>query len=88
MQFSELIGQEVGLLLPKISTARTFRVRVIGVESGGIWIASQGATNAILQVFHIQVAPQTSALFIPFHEMTFATAEGYQPSSDEKVSGR
>ena len=46
MQFSELIGQEVGLLLPKISTARIFRVKVLGVESGGIWISSPAAMSA------------------------------------------
>jgi hypothetical protein len=87
MQFSELIGQEVGLLLPKISTARIFRVKVLGVESGGIWISSQAAVSAILQVFHVQVAPQTLAFFIPFHEITFATAESHVATSAEKASG-
>jgi hypothetical protein len=36
MQFSESIGQEVGVLIPRIDKVKIFHVKVLGVEGGGI----------------------------------------------------
>ena len=46
MQFSELMGQEVGVLIPRIDKVKIFHVKILGVEGGGIWISSQAATES------------------------------------------
>jgi hypothetical protein len=60
MQFSELIGQEVAVLIPKIHQSDLQRVLVVGAEGGGIWIESQDATNVVLQKLNLaaSLSPQ------------------------------
>jgi hypothetical protein len=84
MQFSELIGQEVGLLIPRIDKVKIFHVRVLGVKGGGIWISSLAAARILLQVFQIQTAPKEFIFFLPYHEMTLAMVEADGSALDEK----
>ncbi|MGH9403306.1 MAG: hypothetical protein ACRD2P_14495 [Terriglobia bacterium] len=41
MDFSDLIGQEIAVLIPKIHQTALQQVKLIGVESGGIWVQSK-----------------------------------------------
>lgn len=87
MNFSALIGQEIGVLIPKIHQTIIQRVKLIGVESGGIWVESQDATNAILKRFNVATAPKTPVFFLPYHEIAFAIAGLDKVSLDEKSFG-
>jgi hypothetical protein len=82
MQFSELIGQEIGVLIPKIHQSELQRVIVVGVEGGGIWVESQDATNAVLQKVNLATFPRTIVFFLPYHEMMFAMAGAAWKGSD------
>ncbi len=84
MQFSELIGQEVGVLIPRIDKVKIFHVKILGVEGGGIWISSQAAARVLLQVFQIQTEPKEFVFFLPYHEMTLAMVEAHGSTADEK----
>ena len=84
MQFSELIGQEVGVLIPRIDKVKILHVKVLGVEGGGIWISSQAAARILLQVFQIQTAPKEFIFFLPYHEMTLAMVTADGSALDEK----
>jgi hypothetical protein len=82
VQFSELIGQEVGVLIPRIDKVKIFHVKILGVEGGGIWISSQAAASVLLQVFQIQTAPKEFVFFLPYHEMTLAMVEAHGTTVD------
>lgn len=88
MQFSELIGQEVGVLIPRIDKAKIFHVKILGVEGGGIWISSQAAVRVLLQVLQIQTGPKEFVFFLPYHEMSFAMVEAQGSALDEKSPPR
>jgi len=87
MQFSELIGSDVLVLIPRIGQVNYQRVKVIGVEPGGIWIESQEFVNAMLHAIKAPVAPKTPVFFVPFHEIATAIASIPGPALDEKAFG-
>jgi hypothetical protein len=88
VQFSELIGQEVGVLIPRIDKAKIFHVKILGVEGGGIWISSQAAVRVLLQVLQIQTGPKEFVFFLPYDEMSFAMVEAHSSTVDEKSPPR
>jgi hypothetical protein len=87
MQFSELIGQEIAVLIPKIHHSDLQRVLVVGVEGGGIWIESQDATSVVLQKLNLAASPRTIVFFLPYHEIMFAMAGAAGTALDEKAFG-
>jgi hypothetical protein len=90
MQFSELIGHEVLMLAPSFELANPTKcipVKIVGVESGGLWIESQVVTNALLQSIGMATAPKTPVLFVPYHEMKGILASVDQTALDEKAFG-
>ena len=90
MQFADFVGTEVLLLVTGLSkdSHRVYqRVKLHGVEAGGLWIESQTLTNSILQTLGIPSAPKTLVLFVPFHQILGGVAGAEGPSLDEKAFG-
>jgi len=87
MQFSDLIGQEVGLIIPRFHPEKIQSVKVIGVESGGVWIESQWLTNQLLEKFGVASAPRTAAVFVPYHQIAWGVTSVSGPSLHEKAFG-
>jgi hypothetical protein len=85
MQLSELVGQVVLAIIPKLHPSTIQKVKLLGVESGGIWIQSQAATNAILQIIGTPSAPRTLAFFVPYHEIQIVMHSLDEPSLNEKA---
>jgi len=87
MNFAQLVGQTVALLIPKVNPFVVQRVKLVGVDAGGIWIESQAAMNVILRTLNLPSAPRTLAFFLPYHEITFGFVGTEGVSLDEKAFG-
>ncbi|MGH2509813.1 MAG: hypothetical protein ACRDHZ_20735 [Ktedonobacteraceae bacterium] len=87
MKFSELIGREILILIPKIHQVELQKVNLVGVEAGGIWIESQAAMIVILRTFKQSSSPKTLVFFFPYHEITFAMVGIDKLALDEKAFG-
>jgi hypothetical protein len=66
MQLSDLIGDQVVMLIPKLHPTIFQKVKLLSVETGGIWIESQDVMNKILEGVGVSSSPQTLALFLPY----------------------
>ena len=87
MELRDLIGQTILVLITRLHPTRYQKVKLLGVEAGGIWIESQDVTNAILQLFGAASAPTTLVLFFPYHEIGFVLNKLDVVSLDEKAFG-
>jgi hypothetical protein len=87
MNFSSLIDQDILVLIPRVSATRYHRVKLTGVEVGGIWIESQAFTTLMLQAMGAQVTPKTPVFFLPYHEIALAISSIDIPGLNEKAFG-
>jgi hypothetical protein len=87
MNLQNLVDEHVLVLIPRIHESQYQKVKLHGVEAGGIWIESQNITNAILQSVGSQVAPKTPIFFFPYHQISFVIGRLDVPALDEKAFG-
>jgi hypothetical protein len=87
VQFADLIGQQILVLIPKINTTLYQKVKLHGVEAGGLWLESQDVTNALLQTLGAPATEKTVVFFWPYHQILFAISSIDQPSFDERALG-
>jgi hypothetical protein len=87
MQFSDILNQEVIVLIPKLDPVKLKVVKVVGVEAGGVWIESQEITNTLLQMLKVSSAPKRPLFFFPYHQITLAMYAMPGTSLDEKAFG-
>ena len=87
MELKSLVGENVLALIPRIDASVYQKVKLLGVESGGIWIESQHTTNQLLRFLGVQTAPKTLVIFFPYHEVAFVLSRLDVPSLDEKAFG-
>ncbi len=71
MNLSEMIGEEIILLIPFIEPDHYQKVKLLGVEAGGIWIESQEMMNQIFTAFGETASSRSLAFFFPYHELKF-----------------
>ena len=87
MQFTELVGESIFLLAPRIDEKTFKEVKLVGVESGGLWIESQDLTNAVLHFFGAPAAKNTPIFFLPYHEISLALTTVSGLALGEKAFG-
>ncbi len=87
MELADLVGNTIHMLIPRMDPVKYQKVKLLGVEPGGVWIESQDITNAVLRHFGMSSAPTTLVLFLPYHEIGFAVASVDKVSLDEKAFG-
>jgi hypothetical protein len=87
MLFSDLIGQTISAVIPKAHPTIFQRVKVRGVEAGGLWIESQSFTNALLQAAGLSASDKTVVLFLPWNEFSIVMTYVDEVSLDEKSFG-
>lgn len=87
MQFTDLVGGDVIALVPRFDPVKYQRFKLVGVESGGLWVESQEITNNLLRHLGVPAAPKTLVFFLPYHEIAFAISSTEAPSLDEKAFG-
>ena len=87
MQFSELLNQPILMTIPKMHPTKYQTVKVVGVESGGLWIECQEITNRVLQMAGAPSAPRTIVVFLPYHSIGEVAHFVDGPSLNEKSFG-
>jgi hypothetical protein len=87
MQLSDFVGQTLGFIIPGIHPTTIQRVKILGVEAGGVWIQSQTLTNAVLEKFGAASAPKTMVFFLPYHAISVGFASIEEPALNEKAFG-
>jgi hypothetical protein len=87
MQFAELVGQQILLNIPRLDQTHYQKVKLIGVETGGLWLESQALTNCVLQARGVPAAPKTLVWFLPYHEISFAISSIEGVALDEAAFG-
>jgi len=73
------------VLIPKIDQKIYQKVKLHGVEAGGLWLESQAVTNALLQTLGAPATEKTVVFFWPYHQIQFAISSIDQPSFDERA---
>jgi hypothetical protein len=87
MQLSDYVGESIAMVLPFLHTTKIQKVKLLGVEAGGVWIQSQEFINLTLQKLEQPTAPKTMVLFVPYHGIALALASIEGPSLNEKAFG-
>ena len=87
MQFEEMIGKEVALIMPLIHATHFQQVIIHGVEHGGLWIESQAINEIAMRAVKIQAAPRTLLFFVPYHQITLGMSSTEKVSLSEKSFG-
>jgi hypothetical protein len=83
MQLSDYVGQTLTVLIPRIHEDSEEKVRVHGVEAGGVWIESQRLTNRLMTRLSASTAPKTLVFFFPYHEIVYAMVPIDVPALNE-----
>jgi hypothetical protein len=87
MQLADYIGGEILISIPHFDPKLLLRVKLHGVEAGGIWIESQKFANEFLTHVGASSAPRTAVFFVPYSQVTFAAVSIAGPSLNEKAFG-
>jgi hypothetical protein len=87
VQFSDRIGDDVLISLVIDATKRLHRVKLVGVEAGGLWIQSQELTTMLLRSSGVATHPKTPVIFVPYHQIFLAAASTDEVALDEKAFG-
>jgi hypothetical protein len=75
------------ILIPRIHPGHYQKVKLVGIESGGLWVESQEVINQTLQATGAPAAPKTLVIFFPYHERSFAFGRLDMLSLNEKAFG-
>lgn len=87
MQFEQLIGSQISLLMPTVHKTQHQHFVLRGVEAGGLWLESQMLANYVLGQIGVASTPKTIAIFVPYHQFDAAFASLDLPSLNEKAFG-
>jgi hypothetical protein len=87
MSFDELQGQTVLAIVPIIDRLVFQKLKIIGCETGGLWVECQGLTNLVLKSIGQQTAPKTPIFFLPFQQITLAWTVIDQTALSESAFG-
>jgi hypothetical protein len=87
MQLSDYIGSTVLAVIPGIDKTKVQKIKLHGVEAGGVWIENQSLTNAFLEFLGVSSAPKTLVLFVPYTAIAAIYAALDEPALNEKSFG-
>jgi hypothetical protein len=68
MELKSLVGSSIAITIPRVGK-KPLHVTLIGVEAGGIWIESQGMTDALLGAAKVNASAKTPVFFLPYNEI-------------------
>jgi hypothetical protein len=86
MKLDDFIGEEIKISIPYLGEEFE-NVKLHGVESGGIWIESQHATNIVLAASGASGIPKAIVLFFPYSQIRLAMVFAPGASLNEKSFG-
>lgn len=87
MQLSDYIGKEIIVIIPLIEPDHYQTVKLLGVETGGIWIESQEMINKVYSPIAVAASERTPTFFFPYHQIDFAMADVAGMALNESAFG-
>ena len=76
MQLSDYIDEVIVIAIPAIDPKGFQNVKLLGVETGGIWVESQKLISMGLKSYGLATSETSLAFFFPYHEILC----GYVPT--------
>jgi hypothetical protein len=87
MKLSDYLGQTLIMLIPFIETEHYQQVKLVSVESGGIWIECQSLIDQIYTALDAAASERTPVFFIPYQHILFATVPREGMALNESAFG-
>jgi len=81
----EMAGQEIIALVPLIDKIKLQKLKLHGVEAGGIGVESQSMSELLMQATGVNKKKKTALFFLPFSQIVFVTASLDAPALSEKL---
>lgn len=82
-----LIGHSIVIRSVPLHEEHPVKVKLVGIENGGLWIESQDATNHWLAEMKQQATPKTLVWFLPYAQIAWIMGSGDYPALSEKAFG-
>jgi hypothetical protein len=82
MKFENLVGKTFLALVPMFNLKLFSKLKLHGVEAGGIWVESDQYTQITAKALQ-EAAIKTPIYFVPYHEIRFAMVGGELALSEE-----
>ena len=70
MNLEKFVGETI-LAMVEMVPGKIQRLKLLGVEAGGIWVESQYLTNFLLTQLGAASAPKTPVFFVPYSRIFF-----------------
>jgi hypothetical protein len=88
MHLSDMVGDQI-LIRTAIfgDPNKLHKVKLLGVEAGGIWIESQEFLNVALQIGGVASTENIPVIFVPYHQIYFVLSSVRGLALDEKAFG-
>lgn len=83
---SNLIGQPISLKIPLWKENTVMSVKLVGVETGGIWIESDQFMEDFLAGTPYKMTPASMQIFVPYQQIVAIYYPGGGPWISEKVA--
>jgi hypothetical protein len=74
MKLSDYVGQTLMMMIPFIEPDHYQQVKLMGVESGGIWIECQTLIDQMYSALEMPASERTPVFFVPYQQIVFAVA--------------
>jgi hypothetical protein len=87
MQLSEFIGQDILLSIPSLTSTKIQKAKLLGVETGGIWIESELINTTLLRAANLAALPHGPRVFFPYGQIAVLIVGGGAPALDERAFG-
>jgi hypothetical protein len=84
---SELIGTSIIIRSIPLHEEHPVSVRLHAVETGGIWVESQNATDHWLHQMKVASTPKTFVFFLPFAQIAWIMSTVDSPALSEQAFG-
>ncbi len=82
-----MVGEIVIARIPALNADEMTMVKLHKVEATGIWIESQGFTDAMMKKCNLATSVTTLLLFVPFHRIEYIVGSIRTLSLSEKALG-
>jgi hypothetical protein len=69
ISLTDLIGKEIVALIPFLDSKELQKVKLINVETSGLWVESKALQEWAVEGTHHAVTPKTAVVFLPFSQI-------------------
>ncbi len=84
---SELVGQNLVARISIVDERVPTLIKLLRVETGGIWLESQKATEHWLTELKVSATPKTLVFFVPYSQIAWILSSADYPALSEKALG-